>query len=85
MILPAKMRTDVRPAKRPVQGELRPQTIDRATAQAIVFGTSLARSLLITETPEALVGLTAERIWDNFETYFLLGEWPMRPDIEDIA
>lgn len=49
-----------------------------AAARAVVFGTSVARSLVYTERPEALVGIVAERIWSNLDAYFTTGDWPDR-------
>lgn len=69
-------------AKTPAQLALRAQTVDRKTAEAMVFGAKLARSLVYTERPEDLIYLTAKAIWDNFETYFAIGEWPVPVEIE---
>lgn len=70
------------PAKRPVQ-RTGATVVDRDTARRIVFGATVARHIAITETPEDLVRATAARIWDEFETYFALGEWPVTPDDDD--
>lgn len=55
--------------------------VDQGVANAIrdiVFDTKIARSLIYTERPEVLVGLTAERIWSNLSAYFACGDWPDR-------
>lgn len=64
--------------KRRVDVQLQlPVFCDRETARRIIFGTKIARSVLITETPEDVVYVTAKRIADEFDSYFRFGEWPV--------
>lgn len=51
--------------------------LDLATVRAIVFGTRIARSVEI-ETPDIIVGVVRDRIWDNLRAFLAVGDWPDR-------
>ncbi len=51
--------------------------LDRSTAEAIVFGTRIARSVGV-EDPDVIVQVVRDRIWNNLSSFFSIGDWPDR-------
>ena len=63
--------------KQPLPPRLQSEQIPLATLERIVFGTSVARHVAITDT-DSLPYLTAQRIWDNVQAWASSGDWPDR-------
>jgi hypothetical protein len=41
----------------------------------VLFSTSVAASVAVTEDPRDIPAITAARIWDNLQAYALTGTW----------